>query len=164
MVATSADLRQRIRAALQAQPQKTVTVLSSLLATQDAIGYLPPEAIEEVATFTDKTTNDVWDVASFYMNFRFTPPGDHTVEVCWGPTCHLVGAQDVAQGVMEALGLENEGDTPDGSVTFRYNTCLGCCAVAPAMAVDHHLVGRVDRDEAVRRVNSLRREPRRESR
>ena len=61
-------------------------MLSSLLAAQDELGYLPDEAIEEVATFTESTINEVWGVASFYTNFRFTPPGEHVVEVCWGPT------------------------------------------------------------------------------
>ena len=68
-------------------------MLSSLLAAQDELGYLPDEAIEEVATFTESTINEVWGVASFYTNFRFTPPGEHVVEVCWGPTCHLEGGR-----------------------------------------------------------------------
>ena len=28
-------------------------------------------AVEEIANYTGKTTNDVWGVASFYTNFRF---------------------------------------------------------------------------------------------
>lgn len=44
--------------------------------------------------------------------------------------------------VLEAAGLEDEGDTPDGRLTVRYNTCLGACALAPVMSMDHHLEGR----------------------
>ncbi len=61
-------LRERIRKAITSQKRPTVTVLSSLLAVQDEIGYIPNEAIEEVATFIDTTLNDVWGVASFYKN------------------------------------------------------------------------------------------------
>ena len=86
------QLRERIRSAMSSQTQTTITVLSCLLAVQDALGYLPDEALEEVASRMDKTINEVWGVASFYTNFRFTPPGDRVVEVCWGPTCHLLGA------------------------------------------------------------------------
>ncbi|MBI4282744.1 MAG: NAD(P)H-dependent oxidoreductase subunit E [Chloroflexi bacterium] len=133
--------RERIGEALANQKARTVTVLSSLLAIEDAIGYIPPEAITEVAAFTRSTINDVWGVASFYTNFRFTPPGQHVVEVCWGPTCHLLGAQGVLQAVVRALGLSEEGDTPDGQVSLKYNTCLGACSQGPLLSIDHRVIG-----------------------
>lgn len=133
--------RDRIGEALANQKARTVTVLSSLLAVEDAIGYIPPEAIQEVAAFTRSTINDVWGVASFYTNFRFTPPGQHIVEVCWGPTCHLLGAQDILQAVVQALGLSGEGDTPNGQVSLKYNTCLGACSQGPVLSIDHEVIG-----------------------
>ena len=136
------DLRARVVRAVMEQPQPTVTVLSSLLAIEDELGWIPQEAIEEVASRQGVTSNDVWAVASFYPNFRFTPPGRHIVEVCWGPTCHLMGAQRLLDRVHDALGLDGEGDTPDGAVTLRYNTCLGACGQAPVVSADHHLHGR----------------------
>jgi NADH:ubiquinone oxidoreductase subunit E len=142
-VVEAADtLRARVVSAITAQPQRTVTVLSSLLAIEEELGYIPPQAIDEVATREGVTVNDVWAVASFYTNFRFTPPGNHIVEVCWGPTCHLMGAQSLLEQVQNALGMDGEGDTPDGNVTLKYNTCLGACAQAPVVATDHHLHGR----------------------
>lgn len=150
-------LRQRIIQAIHSQPQPTVTILSSLLAVEDELGYIPKEAVEEVAALTNSTVNDVWAVASFYPNFRFQPPCTHNVEVCWGPSCHLVGAMPVIQAVLEAVGLEEEGDTPDGEISLRYNTCLGACALAPVMSIDHHLVGRVSQEMARNRVAHLRR-------
>ena len=68
-------IRGRTVQAIGSQKRPTVTVLSSLLAAQDELGYLPDEAIEEIATFTESTINEVWGVASFYTNFRFTPAG-----------------------------------------------------------------------------------------
>ena len=135
-------LKQRIRKAVHSQPQPTVTILSSLLAVEDELGYIPMEAVEEVAALKGATINDVWAVVSFYPNFRTVPPCDHRIEVCWGPSCHLVGAMPIIASVLEAAGLEEEGDTADGKLEVRYNTCLGACALAPVMSVDHHLVGR----------------------
>ncbi len=135
-------LKQRIRKAVQNQPQPTVTILSSLLAVEDELGYIPREAVEEVATVNGATINDVWAVVSFYPNFRTVPPCERRIEICWGPSCHLVGAMPLIASVLEAAGLEDEGDTPDGRLTVRYNTCLGACALAPVMSMDHHLQGR----------------------
>lgn len=155
MTATGADIKERIRRATTSQSRPTITVLSSLLAAQDELGYLPDEAIQEVATFTGSTINEVWGVASFYTNFRFTPPGEHSVEICWGPTCHLVGAAHILKGVMDDLGLSGEGETADAKVTLKYNTCLGACSQAPVMSIDHRLVGRITVDSARRLVAGL---------
>lgn len=135
-------LRERVRKAIAGQPQPVVTVLSSLLAVEDELGYIPPEAVEEVAEHTQSTVNDVWAVASFYTNFRFTPPMERVVEVCWGPTCHLMGAQEVMRRAQESLAITGEGDTQDGKVTLKYNTCLGACSQAPVVMADHKVVGR----------------------
>ena len=61
----SDDLRERVRKAIRSQQQHTVTILSSLIAVQDEIHYIPAEALEETADFLHATINDVWSVASF---------------------------------------------------------------------------------------------------
>lgn len=156
--AGSAGLRERARRAIAEQPSPTVTVLSSLLAAQDELRYLPFEAIEEAAVSAGASVNEAWSVASFYPNFRFTPPARHSVEVCWGPTCHVLGAQPILQGLARHLGLDGEGDTEDGSVSLKFNTCLGVCPHAPAMSFDHRLAGRMSLDAAVGRLERLRSE------
>ena len=152
----SSKLREQIRQVLSAQKQTTITVLSSLLAVQDAIHHLPDEAIRETATFCGSTINEVWSVASFYTNFRFTPPGEKTLDVCWGPSCHLLGAQAILNSVLVELELTGEGESEDGKVTLRYNTCLGACAQGPCIAIDHHLIGRQTPESAVKVVRELR--------
>ena len=57
-----------IQDALDKQKSSTITMLSSLLAVQDAVGYIPKQAIELIAERTNSTLNDVWGVASFYLN------------------------------------------------------------------------------------------------
>ena len=148
MTSNPGTLRQRAAQAIRDQKPKTVTVLSCLLAVEDEMGYIPAEAAEEVARVTSSTINDVWGVASFYTNFQFDPPGRHRVEVCWGPTCHVKGVMPVIRQVMKSLGVREEGATEDGNVTLRFNTCLGACANAPVISVDHHLMGRMTPEKA----------------
>ena len=148
-------LKRRISEAVGGQPQATVTVLSSLLAVEDDLGYIPKEAIEEVAAFTRSTVNDVWAVASYYPNFRFEPPCEHIFEVCWGTSCHLVGAMPLIQAVLDAAGIEGEGDTADRRLTIRFNTCLGACSQAPVISIDHQLHGRLSPETAREKVTAL---------
>ena len=129
--------------AIENQPKiSKITVLSSLLAISNKFHYIPKKAVEIVAKYTDKTINDVWGVASFYTNFRFTPPGDITLDICWGPTCHILGSQKILKEVHGLLGINQEGETKDGKVTLRYSTCLGACSQGPVFAIDHKLFGK----------------------
>ena len=156
MALNSGTLRQRAAQAIKHQKPETVTVLSCLLAVEDELGYISPEAAEEVARATGSTINDVWGVASFYTNFQFEPPGLHKVEVCWGPTCHIKGVMPVIRQVLDSLGVEEEGSTADGRVSLRFNTCLGACANGPVISVDHHLMGRMTPERAADIVRELR--------
>jgi NADH:ubiquinone oxidoreductase subunit E len=150
-------LRSSSRQAIQDQEYPTKTVLSSLLSIEDGLGWIPEEGIEEVADFImNATINDVWAVASFYTNFRFSPPTPNTVEVCWGPSCHLVGAMGLAEKALGELGLENEGDTEDGTVTFKFNTCLGACSHAPVVAVNHKLKGKCSEERLAELLSQIR--------
>ena len=141
------SMREQIQEIINSQPQKTVTVLSSLLAIEDVFGYIPSEGIEEVAILNKSTANDVWAVASFYTNFRFEPLGEHVVEICWGPSCHILGAQGLIKEAHKLLELEEEGDTAGGEVTLKYSTCLGACSQAPVVMVDHSLFGNTTKDK-----------------
>ena len=133
--------------AVRNQEQPTKTVLSSLLAIQDAMGYIPKQSMEVVASEVPGTTvNDVWAVASFYPNFKFEPRSECTGEICWGPTWHIAGAMGIFDEALNLLGLQSEGKTSDGSIELDFNTCLGACAQAPVISVNHHLIGRVTKN------------------
>ncbi len=137
------------------QKQPTVTVLSSLLAIEDALHHIPQEAIEETATFCEVTVNEVWSVACYYTNFRFTKPGKYTLDICWGPTCHLKGAQKIMKAVHKQLGVKGEETNANGTVTLRYSTCLGACAHAPVLAVNHKLQGKASVEGAAKLAKKL---------
>ena len=142
--------------AIENQPKiSKITVLSSLLAISNKFHYIPKKAIEIVAKYTDKTVNDVWGVASFYTNFRFTPPGDITLDICWGPTCHILGSQKILKEVHGLLGINQEGETKDGKVTLRYSTCLGACSQGPVFAIDHKLFGKASLSKIKEKISDI---------
>jgi len=155
VTSTQQDLRGRIKKAIASQKPATITPLSSLLAVQDELGYIPDEAVDEVAQHTNTTINDVWGIASFYTNFRFKSPRDHAIEVCWGAPCHVLGAMEVIASVLEVAGLSGEGDTHDGKLSVTFNTCLGVCSNGPAISVDHEIIGRLSAEKATELMIAL---------
>lgn len=110
---------------------------------QEALGYLPEEAISEIAYFLGVSESEVYGVASFYAQFRFERQGDHTIKVCQGTACHVRGGRRILEGVERDLDIQPGGTTEDYKFSLERVACFGCCALAPVMVVDNSVYGRV---------------------
>ena len=89
----------------------------------------------EVAKFLGVSAATVWGVATFYKQFRFTPPGRRPVRVCLGTACHLAGGQLVLEAVARELKVEVGGTTDDREYDLDRVACIGCCALAPVVTI-----------------------------
>src|SRR4029450_9959447 len=98
-------------------------------------GWLPPEALEEVAYAMDVTPAHAQAVASFYDMYNLEPVGRHIVEVCTNLSCALVGAQQVVDDLEEQLGIPPGETSDDGEVTFRLVGGAGGWGSAPGGGV-----------------------------
>ncbi len=111
--------------------------IPALRLAQEQYGWLPPEAIREVAAALELTPAYCQAVASFYDMFHLEPIGAHLVEICTNLSCALNGAQRVVEAFEEELGVRAGETTADGEITLRAVECLGGCGYATVVAVDH---------------------------
>jgi len=102
-------------------------------------GYLRPEAIRRVSRWLKISENEIFGVATFYAQFRFHPPGRHHLRVCLGTACHVRGGEQILVTAQQRLGVETGETTPDGEYDLDRVACLGCCALAPVVAVDEKI-------------------------
>ena len=133
-------------------------LLPILHAVQEALGYVPPEAIPVLADELNLSRADVHGVVTFYHDFRSKPAGRTTVRLCRAEACQSVGAGRLVDHLRDRYGMALGETSLDGSVTVEQVFCLGNCALGPAAQVDGRLHGRVDEarlsailDEAVAR-------------
>jgi NADH-quinone oxidoreductase E subunit len=132
------SLREEIQAAAEPYPDQRSAVMSGLrLAQREYGGWLPPEALREVADALELTPAHVQSVASFYDMYHLAPVGEHLVEVCTNLSCALVGAQQVVEAFERELGIGVGETSEDGKVTLRAIECAGGCGYAPVVVVDH---------------------------
>lgn len=103
---------------------------------QAELGYLPDEAMLEIAKTTGLPESRVYAVASFYAQFRFKPRGKHTIMVCRGTACHVRGAEKILEETERALGIVEGETTEDKKYTLETVACIGCCALAPCIMID----------------------------
>ena len=125
---------QRLRARY---PLSRSAVMEALrLAQERHGGWLPPEALREVADALELTPAHVEAVATFYDMYNLEPVGRHMVEVCTNLSCALVGAKQVVDAFEEQLGIPPGETSDDGEVTLRLVGCAGGCGFAPVVIVD----------------------------
>ena len=142
------DNRQEMFARFTRDRANLVPVLQNV---QETEGYLSPEAIDEISRFLNITANDIYSVASFYAQFRFERQGKHTIKVCQGTACHVMGGKGILDYLSSQLGIQKGQTTADGMFSLERVACLGCCGMAPVVAIDKDFHGRV----TVKRLGEL---------
>lgn len=115
---------------------------------QEALGYLPAEAISEIAHFLCLSESEVYGVASFYALFRFERRGEHTVRVCQGTACHVRGGRRILEAVERELGIHCGETTKDYKFSLERVACFGACALGPVMVVDKTVHGKMTNPKA----------------
>lgn len=133
-------------------PGALITVLQE---TQKSCGYLPREALREIARARHTPLSHVYGVATFYSQFHLRPRGDRVVRICHGTACHVRGAPEVTRVVTEELGVKIGETTGDMAFTLESVACVGCCGLAPVMLVDDITYGQLDVTETRRIASHL---------
>jgi NADH-quinone oxidoreductase subunit E len=155
LVATR-PLAEEIGAAADQYPDRRSAVLAALRLAQERHGWLPPEALREVADALDVTPAYCQAVASFYDMFHLAPVGTHLVEVCTNLSCALVGAQRVLEAFEGELGIGPGETSEDGEFTLRTIECAGGCGRAVVVAIDHRYREPVRPENVAEIVEELR--------
>jgi NADH:ubiquinone oxidoreductase subunit E len=126
-----------------------------LQAVQEEFRYVPIEAIEHISSKTEMTETKLYGVATFYSQFRLEPVGEKIIKVCHGTACHVAGAEGVTEALGKRLRVQDGETTADGKYTLESVACLGCCSLAPVVAVDEEISAHVDRASAVELIDTL---------
>ena len=121
---------------------------------QGAFGYLSPEAMDAAARYCRISPVEVYGVATFYAQFKFSPVGRNTIMVCQGTACHVMGGARVLEEVESRLGIEPGQTTEGGRFTLETVACIGACALAPAMFVNKETHGRVKPEKIAEILNA----------
>jgi NADH-quinone oxidoreductase subunit E len=117
-------------------PTKKAALLPALWIAQEQYGgFVPPEAMREVAGYLDLPAAEVEGVATFYTMYNKAPVGKNHLEVCHNVACMVVGADALIDHIGEKLGIEKGETTADRKFTLSGAECLGACANAPCMMI-----------------------------
>jgi NADH-quinone oxidoreductase subunit E len=115
---------------------------------QEFYGYISQDAVDEIAAFTGVSPSEIFGVASFFAQFRFTKPGKYTVKVCSGTACHVRGSDRILELIEHQLKIKDGETTSDGLFSLERVACFGCCALAPVVVMNKDVHGRMSSTKA----------------
>jgi len=124
--------------------RKRQHLIPILQGVQGKLGYLPREAMTEIADYLDIAAIDVYGVVTFYNQFRLNPPGKHSIRVCLGTACHMKGGYITLDAWKRRLKINSGETTPDREFDLDIVACVGCCTKAPVTVVDKKPEGQVE--------------------
>jgi formate dehydrogenase subunit gamma len=139
---------------LQRLPGALLPILHAL---QEEFGYIDEAAVPVVAEALNLSHAEVHGVITFYHDFRHTPPGRHTLQVCRAESCQAMGCDALIQHIEKRLGVGIGNTTADESFTFQPVFCLGNCALSPAAMLDGRPYGRLSPEIADFLIDDIRR-------
>jgi NADH-quinone oxidoreductase subunit E len=115
-------------------PNRRAVVLPALHVVNERLGYVPPQAVVELAELLELAPAEVQDTLSFYGFFKQDEPqGGVRVWVCRSLSCAARGGEDLLAYLCEKLDIRPGQTAPDGRITLEFAECLGACDYAPAM-------------------------------
>ncbi len=147
----------KIEALAPRYPNRRALTLPALHIVNDALRYVPLEAVVEVAELLGLAPAEVQDTLSFYQFFpQDKPSGETRAWVCRSVSCALRGGEEVLEQICHAAGIAPYGTTADGSLTVEPAECLGACDFAPCMLAGKTLHKNLTKESAEAFVREAR--------
>jgi len=137
-------VKREARQILKRFGRKRGNLIPILQKAQGRLGYLPRQAMAEIARFLDIPEIDVYGVVTFYNQFRLNPPGKHSIRVCLGTACHMKGGYITLDAWRRRLAIDRGQTTSDREFDLDTVACVGCCVMAPVTVVDDKPRGQVE--------------------
>ncbi|MBF0558901.1 MAG: NAD(P)H-dependent oxidoreductase subunit E [Nitrospirae bacterium] len=139
--------------------EKEGNVIFLLQETQEALGYIPEEAIYYFAEELAIPPSRFYGVVTFYSQFHLKPRGKNIVSVCCGTACHVKGGSKIADRVQKDLDVAVDGETTkDGLFTFEVVRCIGACSIAPVVLINNKAFAEMTADETSKIIKKMKKE------
>lgn len=149
----SADKRWKmVEATARRYGHEPHALIETLHTVQESFGYLDETALRYVAGILRVPLSRVYGAATFYHFFTLKPKGKHTCVVCTGTACYIKGASSLLNAIEKRYGIRPGQTTGDGKLSLLTARCLGSCGLAPAVVMDHVVLGKVEAEQVLTQI------------
>jgi len=136
-------MEENLKAILSRYKGKNNELIPILQEVQEEFGYIPEEAMTEIAKFLGIPVSRIYSVVTFYAQFRLTPIGRNHIMVCRGTACHVRGATRILEEMEKLLNIKEGETTLDREFSLETVACIGACGVGPNVVINRNTYGRL---------------------
>ncbi len=147
------DILKEIAAKYRKNNENAIFLLQE---TQEALGYIPKEAVAFFSNELGIAPSRLYGIATFYAQFRLTPIGRNKITACCGTACHVKGSEKIINSIRRELDLTEAKDTTeDREFTMETVNCVGACSIAPVFIINKKVYGKASSVKLVKEIRSL---------
>jgi len=110
---------------------------------QEVYGYLSVHVLKHISKVMRMPLAKIYGVVTFYSQFRLAPVGRNVINVCLGTACHVRGGAKILETIEKDLKIKDGATTEDGRYTLEIVACIGACGLAPVIAINSEVHGRL---------------------
>lgn len=147
---------ERIEKIRSKYPDKRSTVMSLLYVAQEEYGWLPEDALREVAELCELDPTEVKTIAGFYTMYSEKRKGKYWLQVCNDLPCALRGADQFLAQLLDHLKIKDGGTTEDDLFTVEHVMCLAACDKAPMLQCNFHYMENLNMDQMKKQIEEWR--------
>jgi NADH-quinone oxidoreductase subunit E len=131
--------KEEIQEEIVAYPYPAAACIDALKIVQKHRGWIPDEAVEDIAGELKMSSEEVDSVCTFYTRIYRKPVGRNVILVCDSVSCMIMGYESIYNYISVKLNISFGETTSDGRFTLLPVTCLGDCDHAPAIMINDDL-------------------------
>ena len=140
---TTPDVPTAVREILARRAAEPGALLPILHELQETLGFVPQEALPQIATGLSLSRAEVHGVVTYYHHFRTEKPGRHVLQMCRAEACKSMGADALIAHAEAHLGCKLHEQTADGAFSLEPTYCLGLCSSSPALMLGDEVHARM---------------------
>lgn len=137
-------------------PPKNPNILATLQEIQEKQGYIGEADFVRLSKELSIPATDLVGVATFYSQFKLSPPAKYKIKMCDGTACHVQGSMTLVEMLEKELGIKPGETTQDGLFSIEIVRCLGLCANAPVMLINDELHAKLTHEKLEELVKELK--------
>jgi len=118
-------------------------LMDILIDTQSELGYIPREAIVQIAEDLEMSEVDVDQTVSFYHFFSEKPTGKYKIFLNNSVVAHMMGMDEVINTFQKELNIKINEVTSDGLVGLFETSCIGMNDQEPAAIINNRIFTRL---------------------
>ena len=116
-------------------------LMDVILEVQDVVPSLAEDVAAVIAREMGISQTEVYGFVTFYGLLSVKAKGKYVIRICNNAPCHVRGAREVMDGIMDLLQIEPGQTTEDNRFTFELCPCMGVCDQSPVISVNGRIYG-----------------------